>query len=201
MIHFEREVFDPVLIEEMLKQFQHVNIAMNDEDGYPYVVPVNYGFEIKNEKLLVYVHCMKRGKKVDLLRKDPRVCLEFSAFNDFPDRPYKGHRHDYRSVIAKGVMRLVDAKDEYETFRRGYELLYVCNDRPITPLESRKGVPNMYIGKIECDWNDVTAKSEFPLRTREDVQFVNVYEVEEDTTPFDIRDLIVTAKERQKKEK
>ena len=73
MIHFEREVFDPVLIEEMLKQFQHVNIAMNDEDGYPYVVPVNYGFEIKNEKLLVYVHCMKRGKKVDLLRKDPRV--------------------------------------------------------------------------------------------------------------------------------
>ena len=98
-------------------------------------------------------------------------------------------------------MRLVDAKDEYETFRRGYELLYVCNDRPITPLESRKGVPNMYIGKIECDWNDVTAKSEFPLRTREDVPFVNVYEVEEDTTPFDIRDLIVTAKERQKKEK
>lgn len=43
MIHFEREVFDPVLIEEMLKHFHHVNIAMNDEDGYPYVVPLNYG--------------------------------------------------------------------------------------------------------------------------------------------------------------
>lgn len=199
MIHFEREVFDPVLIEEMLKHFHHVNIAMNDEDGYPYVVPLNYGFEIKNDKLFVYIHCMKIGKKINLLQKDARVCLEFSAFNDFPDQPYKGHRHDYRSVIAKGRLKLVDANEDLETFKRGYDLLYLCNGRPITPLESRKVMPNLYIGKIECDWNDVSAKSEFPLRTIEDVPFVDVYEMEEDTTSFDIKDLIVAAKARQKK--
>ena len=51
---------------------------------------------------------MKRGLKVDLIKKNPKVCLEFSAFNDFPDHKYKGHYHDYRSVIAKGTMKLID---------------------------------------------------------------------------------------------
>lgn len=197
MMHFEREVFDPVLIEEMLKYFKHVNLGMNDEDGYPYIVPVNYGFEIRTGQLIVYTHFMKKGKKVELLRKDPRVCLEFSLFNDFPDRPYKGHRHDYRSVIAKGKMHLIDIKEDYDTFKHGYDLLYLCNNRPINPLESRKVPPAMYIGMIVCEWENVSAKSEFPLRTIDDVPFIDVYNVPEDSEPFDLKDIIAAAKARR----
>ena len=54
---------------------------------------------------------MKRGLKVDLIKKNPKVCLEFSAFNDFPDHKYKGHYHDYRSVIAKETMKLIDGNE------------------------------------------------------------------------------------------
>ena len=42
---------------------------MIDEDGYPYVVPLNFGYELKDEKVYVYVHFMKRGHKFDLMRK------------------------------------------------------------------------------------------------------------------------------------
>ena len=190
MIHFEREVVDPLFIEAMLQQFHHVHMGLNDEDGYPYVVPVNFGFEIKDDKLYVYVHFMKKGHKVDLMKRNSKVCLEFSMFNDFPDRPYKGHRHDYRSVIAKGKIRIVDIKDDYEKNKKGYNLLYTCNHREIVPLESRKVKPAMYIGEIVCDMKDVTAKSEFPIRTVEDVPFIDVYSVPEDHTPFDIKDII-----------
>ncbi|MFR6154129.1 MAG: hypothetical protein ACLUJI_05460 [Faecalibacillus faecis] len=48
---------------------------------------------------------MKIGKKVELIKKDSRVCVEFSIFNDFPDKKYKGHGHDYRCVITKGKIR------------------------------------------------------------------------------------------------
>ena len=194
MIHFEREVVEVECIEEMLKMFHHVNVGINGEDGYPYVVPLNYGFEINEDKLIVYTHFMKRGLKVDLIKKDPRVCLEFSAFNDFPDRKYKGHYHDYRSVIAKGTMKLVDGNQDYDTFKKGYDLLYVCNNREIKPLEDRPAIPPMYIGVIECDMANVTAKSEFPIRKKEDVPFVDVYSQEIDEEPFDISDIIAARK-------
>ena len=48
MINFEREVKDLVLIEEMLKMFNIVNVGINGDDGYPYVVPLNFGFEVKD---------------------------------------------------------------------------------------------------------------------------------------------------------
>ncbi len=197
MLHFEREVTEIELIEAMLNQFHHVNLGLHDTDGYPYVVPVNFGFEIIEDKLYVYTHFMKKGHKLDLMRNNPKVCLEFSMFHDFPDRPYKGHRHDYRSVIAKGEIQIIDAKEDYETFKKGYNLLYTCNNREIKPLESRKTLPAMYIGLIICDMKNVTAKSEFPLRKVEDVPFLNVYEMPEDLKPFDISDII----EKRKKEK
>ena len=48
----------------------------------------------------------------------------------------------------------------------------------------------MYIGMIICEMDQVTAKSEFPLRKVEDVPFVNVYDMPFDETPFDISDII-----------
>lgn len=190
MIHFEREVKDKILIEEMLKLYDHVSVGLNDVDGFPYVVPMNFGYEMKDDKLFVYIHTMKKGHKIDLIKKDNRVCLQWSIFNDFPYHAYKGHRHDYRSVIAKGHIKLIDGEDDYELFKTGYNLLYTCNNREIVPLESRKSIPTMYIGVIECDMKNVTAKSEFPLRKKEDVPFLDVFSVEKDDTPFDISDLI-----------
>ena len=51
MIHYEREVKEPELISAMLDEMDHVHIGMFDEDGYPYVVPLNFGYEIKDNKL------------------------------------------------------------------------------------------------------------------------------------------------------
>ena len=72
-------------------------------------------------------------------------------------------------------MNMVEYDKDPETWEKGYNLLYTCNHREIKPLSERKVVPDIYIGVIECDLKDVTAKSEFPLRTVEDVPFLNVY--------------------------
>lgn len=86
MRRFEREVVDYKLIEAMLQEMNIINVGMNDEDGFPYVVPMSFGFEMTDTHLNVYTHFMKVGKKVELLKRDPRVCIEFSIFNDFPDK-------------------------------------------------------------------------------------------------------------------
>ena len=43
----------------------------------------------------------------------------------------------------------------------------------------------------------MTAKSKFPLRSVEDVPFLNVYEQEDDEVPFDISDIIADRKARR----
>lgn len=197
MIHFEREVKEPELIAAILDEIQILNLGMNDQDGIPYVLPISFGYEMKEHQLIVYTHFMKKGKKIDLLKNDPRVGLSFSIFNDFPDRKYKGHYHDYRSVMAKGTIQLLNYEDDSELWEKGYNLLYTCNHRAIKPLSERQTIPNMYIGVITCDMKDVTAKSEFPLRTVEDVPFLDVYSVPLDETPFDIRDIIAKRKADQ----
>ena len=73
MRRFEREVVDYKLIEAMLQEMNIINVGMNDEDGFPYVVPMSFGFEMTDAHLNVYTHFMKVGKKVELLKKDPRV--------------------------------------------------------------------------------------------------------------------------------
>lgn len=197
MLRFEREVIDPKLIDEMLKMFHIANLGLFDVDGYPYVVPVNFGYEMTEDKLYVYFHFSKRGHKVELIKNNPNVCVEWSAFNDFPDKKYKGHYHDYRSVIAKGKLEMVDYKDNPALYEKAYNYMYLCNHREIVPLSSRKVVPNIYMGILTCDLKDVTAKSEFPIRTKEDVAFMNVYEMEDDDTPFDISDIIKSRKAKK----
>lgn len=194
MIHFEREVIKPELIAAILDEIQILNLGINDIDGVPYVVPVSYGYEMTDTQLIVYTHFMKRGKKVDLLRNDNRVALAFNIFNDFPDRRYKGHYHDYRSVMAKGIMKIIEYKDNPQLYEKGYNLLYTCNHREIKPLHERKAIPPMYIGVITCDMKNVTAKSEFPLRKVEDVPFIDVYSMPKDDVPFDISDIIQNRK-------
>lgn len=52
----------------------------------------------------------------------------------------------------------------------------------------------MYIGVIECDFKDISAKAEFPIRGVEDVPFIDVFSLEKDETPFDISDIIALRK-------
>lgn len=64
-------------------------------------------------------------------------------------------------------------------------------------MSERKVIPLMYIGVVECDLKDFTAKSEFPIRTVEDVPFLNIYEQEDDEVPFDISDIIADRKAKK----
>jgi len=54
----------------------------------------------------------------------------------------------------------------------------------------------MYV--IECNWEDVSGKTEIPVRRPEDVPFVDVYNVPEDNEPYDDTDLYLTREDNIK---
>ena len=99
----EREVTDPGEILEILDKSKVVHIAMVDGDE-PYLVPLNYGYTLENGELKLYLHSAVKGKKLDMIRKNPKVFFEI----DCDIQPFDGvktcqYGMVYSSIMGKGM--------------------------------------------------------------------------------------------------
>lgn len=101
----DKEITDRNAIESIISKSRVCRLAMVDEGG-PYIVPLCFGF--RNNTL--YFHSAAEGKKLGLLRKNPRVCFELNCDTevrtggkacDFSMR--------YKSVIGFGNAAFVEA--------------------------------------------------------------------------------------------
>ena len=70
----DKEIKDKDQIEQIVQDARVCHLALAD-NGQPYVVPLNFGYREKT----VYFHSARQGRKIDMLRANPRVCLEFSS--------------------------------------------------------------------------------------------------------------------------
>ncbi|QAR31989.1 pyridoxamine 5'-phosphate oxidase family protein [Geovibrio thiophilus] len=73
----EREIKDYKLLENLLKQGEVIHLALADAP-YPYLVTVNYGY--RDDAL--YFHCASQGRKIDLLKQDPKVYFQIILRNE-----------------------------------------------------------------------------------------------------------------------
>jgi uncharacterized protein len=99
----ERAIQDRGKIEEILDRAIVCRIALSEND-LPYIVPVCFGYS--NDCL--YFHCAPEGRKLDILRKNNRVCFEV----DIECEPVKSDRAcswgmRYRSVVGFGTGLIV----------------------------------------------------------------------------------------------
>lgn len=68
----DREVSEPKILDEILRRGRSLHLGLTDEDG-TYVVPVNYGACWEEGRRVLYFHGADKGKKMELIRKDPRA--------------------------------------------------------------------------------------------------------------------------------
>lgn len=105
----DREVTDNRQIQSIIEQAKVVHIGMIDNDR-PYVVPMQYGFVFANRQLTLYVHCAKEGRKLDIIKKNPRVFIELeteAAIISGGDIPCK-YGSEYASVMGDGTVVVVE---------------------------------------------------------------------------------------------
>ena len=108
----EREVTDPAKIIEILDKGMIVHLGMVDGDE-PYVVPMNYGYTMEEGKLTLYLHGAKWGRKLDLMRANPKVF--FSIECDV--QPFDGdiacrYGTSYSSILGKGTAEILEDVEE-----------------------------------------------------------------------------------------
>jgi uncharacterized protein len=100
----EREITDRRAIDAIIRRCRVCRLGLSVDDQ-PYVVPLNFGYDGRT----LYFHAAPAGRKLDMIRRNPRVCFEF-------DRPGRLTKTDdacswsmtFESVIGFGIARLVD---------------------------------------------------------------------------------------------
>jgi len=68
----DKLISDKKEIEEIIKQSTICRLAMCSA-GQPYIVPFSFGYRDN----VLYFHSAKEGEKIDILRRNNRVCFEF----------------------------------------------------------------------------------------------------------------------------
>ena len=108
----ELQIVDPEQIRGILDTAKvlRLGLALGDE---PYIVPMNYGYILEGEKLPFYLHSALKGKKLDILRANPKVFVEL----DCDLKPFDGVKPcqyglSYSSQMARGTARILEDPEE-----------------------------------------------------------------------------------------
>lgn len=104
--------FKPELIS-IIQKCEICNMSMVDEQGLPYVLPMNFGYHDD----YIYFHSAPAGKKVDILKNNPDVCISFSADHHLRwvnEEVACSWGMKYRSVLAYGKVEFIDDFDQKE---------------------------------------------------------------------------------------
>jgi nitroimidazol reductase NimA-like FMN-containing flavoprotein (pyridoxamine 5'-phosphate oxidase superfamily) len=120
------------------------------ENDMPYIVPLNYGYDFKNNTLTLFFHSAKEGKKMDIIKINNNACFEMDCDN----RLIEGetacrHSYAYKSIIGYGKITLLE--DINERIDALNKILKHQTEKDIVYVFSPKELKNITIYKITVE--------------------------------------------------
>jgi len=122
-------------IDEILKNGEHGFLCLS-KDNEPYAVPISYAY-IDGK---IVLHCSNIGRKLDILRANPRVCFAVAQYPN-PIMPHNGKcDFNFASVQCFGVIRELTDRAErqewLERFRSHFYRRLGLPSKPVTEAET-----------------------------------------------------------------
>lgn len=108
----DREVTDSMKIKDIISRCTCCRIGFYD-DGEVYIVPLNFGYELKDGTYTFYFHGAQEGRKIDLMKKNPVVGFEMDTDYVLKETDTAcGYSARFQSVIGTGIVSKVSEIDE-----------------------------------------------------------------------------------------
>lgn len=108
----DREVTDKKEIQRILETCKVCRIGLPEEDGV-YIVPMNHGYCFEEEKLVLYFHGYREGKKMEMVRTNPAVGIEMDCDHELVEgRLACQHSYHFSSIVGKGKAREITEPEE-----------------------------------------------------------------------------------------
>lgn len=135
------EIKEREVLEEILSSNVICRLAMVDE-GQPYLLPFNYGYH----EGCIYIHSAPQGRKIGILRKDPRVCFEVEDGVEVAEAEKAcGWSTRYRSVVGYGSVEILDSTEDKQ---HGLEVIMAGHGAPHLVEYEEKELKRMVILKL-----------------------------------------------------
>ena len=148
----DREITDIKEIVEIMRKCDVCRLALND-DGYPYILPLNFGVGFDNEKITLYFHSALEGRKVQLMERDNRASFEMDcghALQYFEDKGYCTYA--YESVIGKGHITILDESEKLDALKKLMKQYHPDKEAGF----STAAIPRTLVYKLEVE--EITGK-------------------------------------------
>ncbi len=94
-------------MDKIIASCQVCYVGMTDLQGFPYVVPFNFGYDGE----YIWLHSAKEGMKMDYMRNNPHVCVAFSTGHELYFQHEKvacSYGMKYKSVLVFGSIEWID---------------------------------------------------------------------------------------------
>jgi len=112
----DQEITSQAAIEAIIEEAKFCRLGLVDGDQ-PYVVPLLFGYQDKT----LYFHCALEGRKIDIIKKNPKVCFEVDVSTKLIGAEEAcSWDLKYKSVIGFGKAYLVEDLDEK---KKGFRIL------------------------------------------------------------------------------
>lgn len=109
----DREVKEFENIVAIMEKCDVCRIALNN-DGCPYILPLNFGMCVKEGKIELYFHGAMEGTKYDLMEKDNRAGFEMDCEHKLVTDIESGNcTMAYESVIGQGHIEMLSDDEKY----------------------------------------------------------------------------------------
>ena len=116
----DREVLDHNKMMEILSACDCCRLGLVDENG-AYIVPLNFGYEEVNGKLLLYFHGAAAGKKIELIQTQKTASFEMDRKHQLVEgKTACAYSYLYQSIMGNGTIQLLN---EYEEKIHGLNVL------------------------------------------------------------------------------
>lgn len=107
----DREIRDFTKMIEILKACDCCRIGLVDGNE-AYIVPMNFGYEVMNDELILYFHCAKEGRKIELIPKQRFVAFEMDTKHTLTGGETACEfSFRYQCIMGKGTMEILEEND------------------------------------------------------------------------------------------
>lgn len=108
----DREIKDFDEIVEVIKKCEICRLALNDEE-YPYILPLNFGMQLEDGKIVFYFHGATEGKKYDLIARNNKASFEMDCSTKLVTILEDGNcTMEYESVIGQGTVEILPDEEK-----------------------------------------------------------------------------------------
>ncbi len=104
----DKEIIDKNEIDIIIENALVCRIGLCD-GGMPYIVPMSFGYEYP----FIYLHSFFKGRKIDIVKKNPNVCFEFDTdVRVVKNRDTCSWSMNYKSVVGFGIISIIENAED-----------------------------------------------------------------------------------------